>query len=109
MPFDDINVGTTPNDGTGDTLRATGQKVNANFDKAVEGPASAVDNRVASFDGVTGKLIQDSGLTFMNIMGAVAHGNDINAARVATLFVYWYGTLPPENAVDGDLWMDASV
>jgi len=29
---------------------------------AVVGPASAVDNRVAFFDGVTGKLIKDSGL-----------------------------------------------
>jgi hypothetical protein len=26
-----INVGTTPNDGTGDTLRTAGQKVQANF------------------------------------------------------------------------------
>ncbi len=29
----------------------------------VDGPASAVDNNVAFFDGVTGKLIKDSGLT----------------------------------------------
>jgi hypothetical protein len=29
----------------------------------VVGPASAVDNRVAFFDGITGKLIKDSGLT----------------------------------------------
>lgn len=30
---------------------------------AVEGPASAVDGRVALFDGSSGKLIKDSGLT----------------------------------------------
>lgn len=30
----------------------------------VVGPASAVNNRVAFFDGTTGKLIKDSGLTF---------------------------------------------
>ncbi|OUL98557.1 collagen-like triple helix repeat-containing protein [Variovorax sp. JS1663] len=35
----------------------------ANLDGAVIGPASAVNNRVAFFDGTTGKLIKDSGLT----------------------------------------------
>jgi hypothetical protein len=34
-----------------------------NIDGAVVGPASAVNNRVVFFDGTTGKLIKDSGLT----------------------------------------------
>jgi hypothetical protein len=58
MAFDVLNVGTTVNDGTGDTLRAGGQKINANFAKAVEGPASATSGVIAAFDGTTGKLLQ---------------------------------------------------
>lgn len=59
MAFDVINVGTSVNDGTGDTLRAGGVKINANFAKAVEGPASSTDNSVAVFDGAGGKLLKD--------------------------------------------------
>jgi hypothetical protein len=110
MPFDDINVGTTPNDGTGDTLRVTGQKVNANFDKAVEGPASAVDNRVASFDGVTGKLIQDSGLLSTELATVNAAGTLSASERLAAGL--WlpgtsgnYASAPDSAALDvtGDL------
>jgi hypothetical protein len=31
MAIEDINIGTTPNDGTGDSLRVAGQKINDNF------------------------------------------------------------------------------
>lgn len=37
--------------------------VQTNLDGAVSGPASAVANRVAVFDGTTGKVIKDSGYT----------------------------------------------
>lgn len=50
----------------------------------VSGPASAVDNRVALFDGTTGKLIKDSGVVLGNsasrnvgtTAGTVATGDD---------------------------------
>lgn len=50
----------------------------------VVGPSSAVNNRVAVFDGVTGKLIKDSGITLGNAAsrnvgsaaGTVAAGDD---------------------------------
>jgi hypothetical protein len=58
MPFETIAVGTTPNDDTGDTLRAGGVKINSNFSKAVEGPASSTDGRFALFDGTDGKLLK---------------------------------------------------
>jgi hypothetical protein len=58
MSFDVIGVGTNPNDNTGDTLRAGGVKINANFAKAVEGPASVAAGLVAGFDGTSGKLVQ---------------------------------------------------
>ena len=60
MAFDTIGVGTSANDGTGDTIRASFVKVNDNFDKTVEGPASVTDNRIAVFDGTTGKLLQEA-------------------------------------------------
>lgn len=64
MPFDVLNVGTTANDGTGDTLRSGGQKINANFALAVEGPAAAVTaNRFVVFDGTTGRLVKQGLLT----------------------------------------------
>lgn len=36
--------------------------VQNNLDGAVIGPSSAVDNRIAAFDGTTGKLIKDGGI-----------------------------------------------
>jgi hypothetical protein len=59
MAFQTVNVGTVADDGTGDSLRAGGQKINSNFALAVEGPASAVtDGRVVVFDGTTGRLVK---------------------------------------------------
>jgi hypothetical protein len=40
----------------------------------VVGPASSTDNAIARFDGTTGKLIQDSGVTVSDV-GAVAAGS----------------------------------
>jgi hypothetical protein len=49
--------------GTQASVGANWTIIQANIDGAVIGPASATDNRVAVFDGSTGKLIKDSGLT----------------------------------------------
>lgn len=45
------------------TVGASWSVAQTNVDGAVVGPASAVNNRVAFFDGTTGRLIKDSGLT----------------------------------------------
>jgi hypothetical protein len=37
---------------------------------AVSGPASAVDNRIAVFDGITGKLLKDGGNTIAGMLAA---------------------------------------
>jgi hypothetical protein len=58
MPFEVIGIGGSPNDDTGDTLRAGGVKINSNFSKAVEGPALSTDGRLALFDGADGKLLK---------------------------------------------------
>ncbi|WP_312538247.1 phage tail protein [Achromobacter mucicolens] len=48
--LDPINVGQAPNDGTGDDHRKAFQKVNANFDKAVEGIAEVGEAAQAASD-----------------------------------------------------------
>jgi hypothetical protein len=69
MAFDTVNVGTTANDGTGDTPRVGMQKVNANFALAVEAPASTVtDGRVAVFDGTTGKLLKQASVLVTDLL-----------------------------------------
>lgn len=51
-----INKNTDPN-----FLHVTSSQINA-FGNKVDGPTSAVDNAIARFDGITGKLIQNSGV-----------------------------------------------
>lgn len=63
MAFDPVLVGTTANDGTGDPLRTAFTRVNSNFALAVEGPASVTANRMAVFDGTTGKLVKQAAFT----------------------------------------------
>jgi hypothetical protein len=64
MAFQTINIGTTVNDGTGDTLRDGGDKINDNFAVAVEGPALTVTtNRFVLWDGTTGRLVKQGALT----------------------------------------------
>ena len=45
------------------TVAAKWDFIQANIDGAVTGPSSSVNNRVAVFDGTTGKVIKDSGYT----------------------------------------------
>lgn len=40
----------------------------------VVGPASSTDDRIATFDGVTGKLLQDGGQTIAQVIAAAAGG-----------------------------------
>jgi hypothetical protein len=55
----------------------------------VSGPASAVDDRIATFDGTTGKLLQDGGATIVEaIASAVAASGDVDG---------------PASAVDGEV------
>ncbi len=50
----------------------------------VVGPSSAVDDRIATFDGVTGKLIQDGGSTIAGaIASAVAASGDVDGPTSA--------------------------
>jgi hypothetical protein len=50
-------------DNTSDLNKPIGSNTQTALDAKVTGPASAVANQVATFDGTTGKLIKDSGFT----------------------------------------------
>jgi hypothetical protein len=50
-------------DNTSDANKPVSTATQTALDAKVTGPASAVNDRVAFFDGITGKLIKDSGLT----------------------------------------------
>lgn len=56
-----LTDGTTS--GTQAAVGANWNVIQANIDGAVIGPASSTDNALARFDGTTGKLIQNSGVT----------------------------------------------
>ena len=50
----------------------------------VVGPASAVDDRIATFDGTTGKLIQDSGTTLADITTALSGKSNAGHTHAAS-------------------------
>lgn len=54
------------------TVDASGDLVwSANGTGDVAGPASAVDNNIAQFNGVTGKIVEDSGLSNTDVTSAI--------------------------------------
>jgi hypothetical protein len=82
MAFDVLNVGSAPNDGNGESLRSGGQKINANFAKAVEAPAATVTNNTAVvFDGTTGKLVKQAGTSIAALAGKFAPTGNITAGN----------------------------
>lgn len=56
----------------------------ANIDGAVVGPTSAIDGRIAVFDGATGKLIKDGGLTVAAIQNA-NHTGEVTGSTALTI------------------------
>ena len=78
----------------------------------VVGPASAVADRIAVFDGTTGKLVKDGGATVASVVAAadglvvVKHGATAATARPTAGTVYWQGSVDPTNRALGDFWLD---
>ena len=90
-----ITAGVTNFDfvGAGVTATAVGNDVTVTIPAGgtgdVVGPAGAVDDRIATFDGATGKLIQDSGVLISSIVtntslqaGSQAIGNGVETISV---------------------------
>lgn len=75
--------------GAGITATAVGNDVTINVDADVVGPAVAVDNDIALFDGATGKLIKDSGVLISSVVtnttlqsGSQAIGSGVDTISV---------------------------
>jgi hypothetical protein len=75
LPFKSITAG--PNI----VLTASATELNIDSVAAgtgdVVGPASSVDDRICTFDGITGKLIQDSGTSIATLLAAISAPNYI--------------------------------
>ena len=65
--------------------------VQANIDGAVTGPTSAISGNIATFDGTTGKIIQDSGIVASEVSAAItkleniASGAEVNQNAFTTI------------------------
>lgn len=60
--------------------------VQSNVDGAVVGPTTSVDNRIAVYDGATGKIIKDGGVTISSLQGQNAtHTGDVTGATALTI------------------------
>jgi hypothetical protein len=97
MAFEEIEIGTIPNDTEGDTLRAGGIKINNNFAKAVEGAASSTSGRVAVFADGSGKLLQNGAKLEADLVTGPA---SVAAGRVAA-FNGTTGKVVQEGVGDG--------
>lgn len=78
-----INIGSTANDGTGDTLRTAGGKMNSNFTELYDALAtvlSGTDTRVPYISG--NKLATDAGLTYNAAMDALSTGTIIASSSI---------------------------
>jgi hypothetical protein len=63
-----INIGNSPNDGTGDTLRTAMDKSNDNFSElyssvGIAPPINSTDNAIVRWDGVAADTLASSGVT----------------------------------------------
>jgi hypothetical protein len=79
----DMYVSLVTRSGSGN-LNADWAVIQSNLDGAVIGPASSVDNRVALFNGTTGKIIKDSGALLGNATLTAAAGTGISLSATPT-------------------------
>jgi hypothetical protein len=80
----DTIIATTTRAGSGN-VDADWMVVQANVDGAVVGPASVTDNRVAVFDGATGKVIKDGGVLVSDLATSThVHGGISNDGKIGS-------------------------
>lgn len=95
MAMQTINLGAALNDGTGDTLRAGGQKINANFTELYAGTVPTPTPRTTSFT----LALSDAGSVV-----------EVDSASAATVTVPTDATVPfPINTVLEVCWIGAGT
>lgn len=70
---------------SGDMIICTGSAwsiIQTNIDGAVTGPASSTDGHLAIFDGITGKVIRDSGIVIGSVV-TTDNGDDTRKGKIA--------------------------
>ena len=82
--FDDINLGTGPNQGDGDGLRAGGAKINANNAKA----ANIEENNTFIGDNTLNGSIELNTMPGFQSMGTIQLGRDDEAARYHSITTF---------------------
>jgi len=80
MAKQSINIGIKPNDGTGDTLRVTGDKINDNFNEVYSGAASVVRTTppptlVGEAGDIAGMIAMDNGVVYTCIQDYTGTGD----------------------------------
>lgn len=92
-------------------ILATGIPVTAAGGGDVVGPTSSTDNAVVRFDGITGKLIQDSAVT-LGDTGIFAFPDDIrqtfNPGATTPGFNPGSNAGDPSTPANGDIWYDST-
>lgn len=72
----------------------------------VTGPGSATDNAVARFDGTTGKLVQNSGVTISDANDITVTSTDAGAATAPILILHRDSASPAASDVIGQVRFD---
>lgn len=91
----DMIICTADSTASGDhaTVGTSWNIIEKNIDGAVTGPASSVDDRIATFDGTTGKLIQDGGSTIADVLSRANHTGTQTLSTISDA-----GTIASQNA-----------
>jgi len=110
MAKQNINVGTSVNDRTGDSIRSAFQKVNTNFTELYTDLAGfGLTNSIPSLSGNTGKYLSNNGATLN--WSTVPVPTDVNQlADIDGLLdtaVSSVGATPPTLHPEGSLWYDS--
>lgn len=72
----------------------------------VVGPASSVDDRIAVFDGTTGKLIADGGITIAGLIAMMGGGGGNSVTTTLAFGVDW--TDKAQTVVTGQTWVTST-
>ena len=105
-----INVGTSPNDSRGDSLRASFQKINLNFTELyTELEGFGLTNSIPSLSGNSGKYLSTDGASLS--WSTVPVPTDVNqladADGLLDTAVSSVGATPPTLHPEGSLWYDS--
>jgi len=99
----DMIICTVDSTSSGDhaTVGSNFNIIQVNIDGSVIGPASSTNNRLAAFDGVTGKLLKDSGYLVSDFAASSHVGATGNAHGVSTTSVDGFMSSTDKTKLDG--------